>query len=113
MTKNFNKEKKDAVKSNSNSILIKSVIGIFTSLIQYPKLADLKMFDTIKKDSRFFFIVEVKNLYIENPSAAASIIIEKITDEKIKNLFGILHHMPLEEHTLLLQIQHLQDMNQF
>ena len=84
----FNKEKKDAVKSNSNSILIKSVIGIFTSLIQYPKLADLKMFDTIKKDSRFFFIVEVKNLYIENRSAAASIIIEKITDEKIKNLFG-------------------------
>ena len=36
-----NKGKKNAVKSNSNSILIKSVIGIFTSLIQHPKLAQL------------------------------------------------------------------------
>ena len=84
----FNKEKKNAVKSNANSILIKSVVGIFTSLIQHPKLADLTMFNTIKKDSRFFFIVEVRNLYIENPSAAASIILDKITDEKIRNLFG-------------------------
>ena len=84
----FNKEKKSAVKYTSNSILIKSVVGIFTSLIQHPKLAELAMFNNIKKDSRFSFILEVKNLYIENPSSAASVILEKINDEKIRNLFG-------------------------
>jgi DNA primase len=84
----FNKEKKSAVKYTSNSILIKSVVGIFTSLIQHPKLAELTMFNNIKKDSRFSFILEVKNLYIENPSSAASVILEKINDEKIRNLFG-------------------------
>ena len=30
----------------------------------------------------------LKNLYIENPSSAASVILEKINDEKIRNLFG-------------------------
>ena len=40
------------------------------------------------RDSRFSFILEVKNLYIDNPSSAASVILEKITDEKIRNLFG-------------------------
>ena len=84
----YNKEKKSAVKYTSNSILIKSVVGIFTSLIQHPKLAELTMFNNIKKDSRFSFILEVKNLYIENPSSAASVILEKINDEKIRNLFG-------------------------
>ena len=83
-----NKGKNNAVKSNSNSILIKSVIGIFTSLIQHPKLAQLTLFDSIKKDSRFSFIHDIKNLYIESPDSSASVILEKIYDEKIKNIFG-------------------------
>ena len=83
-----NKGKNNAVKSNSNSILIKSVIGIFTSLIQHPKLAQLTLFNSIKKDSRFSFIHDIKNLYIESPDSSASVILEKIYDEKIKNIFG-------------------------
>ena len=83
-----NKGKNNAVKSNSNSILIKSVIGIFTSLIQHPKLAQLTLFDSIKKDSRFSFVHDIKNLYIESPDSSASVILEKIYDEKIKNIFG-------------------------
>ena len=83
-----NKGKNNAVKSNSNSILIKSVIGIFTSLIQHPKLAQLTLFNSIKKDSRFSFVHDIKNLYIESPDSSASVILEKIYDEKIKNIFG-------------------------
>ena len=83
-----NKGKNNAVKSNSNSILIKSVIGIFTSLIQHPKLAQLTLFNSIKKDSRFSFVNDIKNLYIESPDSSASVILEKIYDEKIKNIFG-------------------------
>ncbi len=83
-----NKGKNNAVKSNSNSILIKSVIGIFSSLIQHPKLAQLTLFNSIKKDSRFSFVHDIKNLYIESPDSSASVILEKIFDEKIKNIFG-------------------------
>ena len=84
----LSKEKRSSVKKNTNSILIKSVIGIFSSLIQYPKLAELNLFNSIKKDSRFSFIHDIKDLYIESPDSVPSVILEKISDEKIQNIFG-------------------------
>jgi len=57
-------------------------------LIQHPKLASMKEFNKIKSESKFFFIKEVKEFYIENNNSPASVIFEKIEKEKIKNIFG-------------------------
>jgi DNA primase len=66
----------------------KSVLGIFMALIQYPKLADSNLFKLIKSDSRFSFILDIKETYILYPDSSASVILEKIENEKIKNVFG-------------------------
>jgi|TARA_E500000331_G_C16996179_1_gene599942 DNA primase len=66
----------------------KSVLGIFMALIQYPKLADSNLFKLIKADSRFSFILDIKDTYILYPDSSASVILEKIENEKIKNVFG-------------------------
>ena len=58
------------------------------ALIQYPKLADSNLFKLIKADSRFSFILDIKDIYILYPESSASIILEKIENEKIKNVFG-------------------------
>ena len=63
-------------------------MGVFTVLIQYPKLASNRAFDLIKRDSRFLFLLDVRDFYKANPEAAPSILFEQIENEKIKNLFG-------------------------
>ena len=78
----------EEVKVTSKSVLRKSVLGIFMGLIQHPKLASMKEFNKIKSESKFFFIKEVKEFYIENNNSPASVIFEKIETEKIKNIFG-------------------------
>ncbi len=66
----------------------KSVLGVFTALIQHPALATDRIFELIKKDSRFLFLNDVRNFYKDNLDAAPSILFEQIENEKIKNLFG-------------------------
>ena len=78
----------EEVKVTSKSVLRKSVLGIFMGLIQHPKLASMKEFNKIKSESKFSFIKEVKEFYIENNNSPASVIFEKIETEKIKNIFG-------------------------
>jgi DNA primase len=78
----------EPVKKISSSVIRKSVMGVFTALIQYPKLSTNRAFDLIKKDSRFLFLHDVKDFYKGNPEAAPSILFEQIKNEKIKNLFG-------------------------
>ena len=80
--------KKEEVKKNSNSVLRKSVLGIFMALIQYPKLATMQEFDLVKTDSKFSFLKDIKGFYIDNPESSASIILEKIANENVKNIFG-------------------------
>ena len=83
-----NFSKKEEVKKNSSSVLRKSVLGIFMALIQYPKLATMQEFDLVKTDSKFSFLRDIKGFYIDNPESSASIILEKIVNENVKNIFG-------------------------
>ena len=57
-------------------------------LIQHPKLTSINEFNQIKNDSKFIFLKEIRDLYIDNPESSPSIIFEKIKSEKIKNIFG-------------------------
>ena len=84
----FSAPQKEEEKETSNSVIRKSVLGVFMGLIQHPKLTNLQEFNSIKKDSKFIFLKEIKDLYIENPDSSPSIIFEKIKIEKIKNIFG-------------------------
>ena len=58
------------------------------ALIQYPKLATMQEFDLVKTDSKFSFLKDIKGFYIDNPEISASIILEKIANENVKNIFG-------------------------
>jgi len=78
----------EVIKKIPTSVIRKSVMGVFTALIQYPVLANERNFDSIKKDSKFMFLHNVIDFYKANPEAAPSIIFEQIENEKIKNLFG-------------------------
>ncbi|MDC1075053.1 DNA primase [Gammaproteobacteria bacterium] len=78
----------EPIKKIPTSVIRKSVMGIFTVLIQYPKLASDRIFDLIKRDSRFLFLLDVRDFYKANPEAVPSILFEQIENEKIKNLFG-------------------------
>tara|TARA_B100000900_G_scaffold241975_1_gene205775 strand:- start:1237 stop:3012 length:1776 start_codon:yes stop_codon:yes gene_type:complete len=80
--------KKEEVKESTNTVLRKSVIGIFMALIQYPKLSSMREFSSITHDSKFNFINDVKALYQDAPDSNPSIIFEKIESERIKNIFG-------------------------
>ncbi len=80
--------KKEEVKESTNTVLRKSVIGIFMALIQYPKLSSMKEFSSITHDSKFNFINDIKALYQDAPDSNPSIIFEKIESERIKNIFG-------------------------
>ena len=80
--------KKEEVKESTNTVLRKSVIGIFMALIQYPKLSSMREFSSITHDSKFNFINDIKALYQEAPDSNPSIIFEKIESERIKNIFG-------------------------
>ena len=78
----------EPVKKIPTSVIRKSVMCVFTVLIQYPKLASNRAFDLIKRDSRFLFLLDVRDFYKVNPEATPSILFEQIENEKIKNLFG-------------------------
>ena len=80
--------KQEEVKKVPSTIMRKSVLGVFTALIQHPALAADRIFELIKKDSRFLFLNDVRNFYKDNLDAAPSILFEQIENEKIKNLFG-------------------------
>ena len=77
------------------------------ALIQYPKLADSNLFKLIKSDSRFSFILDIKDIYILYPESSASIILEKIENEKIKNVFGeaLVSEIKLSEEDALSMIE--------
>jgi len=84
----FSAPQKEEAQETSNSVIRKSVLGVFMGLIQHPKLTTIQEFNSIKKDSKFIFLKEIRDLYIENPDSSPSIIFEKIKIEKIKNIFG-------------------------
>ena len=84
----FSAPQKEEAKETSNTVIRKSVVGIFMGLIQHPKLTTMQEFNSIKTDSKFLFLKEIRDLYIENPDSSPSIILEKIKIEKIKNIFG-------------------------
>ena len=78
----------EKVKADSKSILKKAVMGIFSSLIQYPELSKSNLFNLIKSDSNFSFLLEIKEIFINNPDLSNSLILDKIKNEKIRNVFG-------------------------
>ena len=87
-SKKVSPAKKEEVKESSNTVLRKSVLGIFMALIQHPKLSSINEFSLITHDSKFNFINDIKNLYQDSPDSNPSIIFEKIESERIKNIFG-------------------------
>ncbi len=87
-SKKISPTKKEEVKESTNTVLRKSVLGIFTALIQHPKLSSINEFSLITHDSKFNFINDIKNLYQNSPDSNPSIIFEKIESERIKNIFG-------------------------
>ena len=86
--KKISTPQKEEAKETSNSVMRKSVLGVFMGLIQHPKLTSINEFNQIIKDSKFIFLKEIRDLYIDNPESSPSIIFEKIKSEKIKNIFG-------------------------
>ena len=74
--------------TKSSNVLRKSILNIFMSLIQHPKLASSGEFNQIRSNSRFSFLNEVKDIYIQNQDISASVLMEKISNDKIKNIFG-------------------------
>jgi len=72
----------------SSQIAKKAVLGIFTSLIQHPKLAAEIIFDDIKQDSKFYFIHSIRDKFKNNPESNPSIVFESIEKEPIKNVFS-------------------------
>ena len=87
-SKKVSPTKKEEVKESTNTVLRKSVLGIFTALIQHPKLSSINEFSLITHDSKFNFINDIKKLYQDSPDSNPSIIFEKIESERIKNIFG-------------------------
>ena len=87
-SKKVSPSKKEEVKESTNTVLRKSVLGIFTALIQHPKLSSINEFSLITHDSKFNFINNIKNLYQDSPDSNPSIIFERIESERIKNIFG-------------------------
>ena len=80
--------KEQNTETKSSSVLRKSILNIFMSLIQHPKLASNGEFNQIRSNSRFSFLNEVKDIYIQNHDISASVLMEKISNDKIKNIFG-------------------------
>ena len=87
-SKKVSPTKKEEVKESTNTVLRKSVLGIFTALIQHPKLSSISEFSLITHDSKFNFINDIKKLYQDSLDSNPSIIFEKIESERIKNVFG-------------------------
>ena len=87
-SKQFSPSKKEVVKKSNDTVLRKSVLGIFMALTQHPKLSSMTEFSLIANDSKFNFINDIRNLYKNSPDSNPSIFLEKIRNEKIKNIFG-------------------------
>ena len=90
---NESKKRADVVQKekpivDSKSIIKKAVLGIFTALIQHPKLANSKLFNLINPNSKYSFMLDIRDIYVQHPNSAASLILEKIDQEKIKKVFG-------------------------
>jgi DNA primase len=79
---------KEEIIVDKKSIMKKSVLGIFTVLIQYPQLSSSNLFNLLTKDSRFLFLLDIRDIFNQHPNSPASVILEKIEQEKIKNVFG-------------------------
>jgi len=79
---------KEEIFVDKKSIMKKSVLGIFTVLIQYPQLSSSNLFNLLTKDSRFLFLLDIRDIFNQHPDSPASVILEKIEQEKIKNVFG-------------------------
>ena len=79
---------KEEIIVDKKSIMKKSVLGIFTVLIQYPQLSSSNLFNLLTKDSRFLFLLDIRDIFNQHPDSPASVILEKIEQEKIKNVFG-------------------------
>ncbi len=79
--------RQEEIKKVPSTIMRKSVLGVFTALIQHPAIASDKVFELIKKDSRFLFLNDVRNFYKDNLEASPSILFEQIFNEKIHILF--------------------------
>ena len=58
-SKKVSPAKKEEVKESTNTVLRKSVLGIFTALIQHPKLSSINEFSLITHDSKFNFINDI------------------------------------------------------
>ena len=80
--------KKEKPIVDSKSVIKKSVLGIFTALIQHPKLAKSRLFNLINPDSKYSFMLDIRDIYIQHPNSAASLILEKIDQEKIKMIIN-------------------------
>ena len=52
-SKKISPTKKEEVKESTNTVLRKSVLGIFTALIQHPKLSSINEFSLITHESKF------------------------------------------------------------
>ena len=87
-SKQFSPSKKEVVKKSNDTVLRKSVLGIFMALTQHPILSSMTEFSLIANDSKFNFINDIRNLYKNSPDSNPSIFLEKIRNEKIKNIFG-------------------------
>ena len=57
--KKISTPQKEEAKETSNSVMRKSVLGVFMGLIQHPKLTSINEFNQIKKGSRFIFLKEI------------------------------------------------------
>ncbi len=82
-----NREDKKKPQTNK-SIIKKSVLGVFTALIQHPKLASNHLLREIKNEPSFNFLVEIKDKILSNHNVNLSAVFESINEEKIRNLFG-------------------------
>ena len=77
---------KDA--SAQSDIRLRSMINIFSALINYPDLAQPEYFQPLAENEKFSFLFEILNLYQSSPSIKPSRVIEGITSEKIRDLFS-------------------------
>ena len=69
-------------------IRLRSMINIFSALINYPDLAQPEYFQPLAENEKFSFLFEILNLYQSSPSIKPSRVIEGITSEKIRDLFS-------------------------
>jgi DNA primase len=60
-----NVKQEEPVKQVPSSVIRKSVLGVFTVLIQHPKLAAERSFNLIKTNSKYLFLNDLRGFYRE------------------------------------------------